>query len=193
MALVWAFIDAKELDQKNWRFVFKDVIIIWYDTICHRNNGLGLWRGNQPGTGREETSPCQGSTGKISTCLIPDLFCQQSFTVCAWRAAWSGEHVDVSVQYDSHGIQGMTGTVFWSQSHLAEFQLTGAPDCLGVTYRSFVLFWGLMITKGGLKNHSSSVIFQIRTKVKALLWIFITILFAIFIRVCPQRWEFHWV
>lgn len=107
--------------------------------------------------------------------------------------SWSGEHVDVCVQHDAHDIPRMTGTVSWTQSHLAEFQLTGAPNCLGVIYRNFVLFGGLMITKGGLKNHSSSVIFQVRTKVKALLWIFLTILSAVFIRVCPQRWEFHWV
>lgn len=121
--------------------MFKDAILIRQKTIYHRNSGLGLWRGKQAGTGREETSPCQGSTGKISTCIIPDLCCQQSFTVCAWRAAWfvleQGTWGWMSVcsmmLMECRGCQG-------SQSHLAEFQLTGAPVALGAIYRNFVLF-----------------------------------------------------
>lgn len=37
-----------------------------------------------------------------------------------------------------------------------------------------------MRTKDRLKNHSSLVIFQIRTNVKALLWIFLIVLSAVF-------------
>lgn len=90
-------------------------------------------------------------------------------------------------------FKGWQKRVSWSQSHVAGFQLTGAPNCLGFTFQNFVLFLKLMITKGRLKSHSSSVIFQIRTKNKGFDLDVSSIFFAVFMRVYPQRWESHWV
>lgn len=69
---------------------------------------------NQELGGRKH-HPARGALGKYPLVLsLISSVSKVSLSVPGEQLglSWSGEHVDVSVQYDSHGIQGMTGTVF---------------------------------------------------------------------------------
>jgi len=60
--------------------------------------------------------------------------------------------MDVCTQHDVHDIQGVTEKGVLIPVPCSRLQLTEAPKYLGITFKNFVLFLRLVITKGRLNS-----------------------------------------